>query len=109
MKTPETITILLHARSDKKLRERLNSSVNWVWNEVGEHHAKRPGCVNDLNEKMRGTTFPEFKEVPWTGSVSELWVEVQFLYLRDICRDKEVSDFMSKVDEIKEVFEVQPE
>ncbi len=102
MKTPESITEILHARSDRKLRARLEEAVAWAWKEGGQHNAKTPNSLNDLNHSLRGTGI-EFSKMPWCGAISQVWVETQFLYLRDIFREKEVADFMQKVESVCEM------
>lgn len=94
----ETITQKLHALADKKLREKLEASIAWIWQETG--HADLPlQCKDDFLKSVRGSGLGNsLKDIPYVGEAMTLLTETGFAYLRDKYREIEVRDFMSKVE-----------
>jgi len=92
-----TITERLHARSDTNLKDKLEKTTKWIWDERTE--GERPKLEDFPGVKTAygnaGESAP--REMPWIGSIQQQFLTVAFAYLRDKYRDAAVTEFMDKI------------
>ena len=106
---PETLTDKLHARADEKLSHYCEQRFGDLFNLCGAHHSeKKPQISSALKQHLQSLGAKNDK-FPWHGSVWAIAREVLFATLQEAWREKEVAEFMSKVesmrDEIREIYE----
>ena len=99
----------IYVKSDAELRKKIKESVAWVWEESG-HSAPRPDSrFAEIKSELGGLSGDfSVERVPWIGSASRLFEVVAFHYLRDKYRQKAISDFMQKIDEVSEAINQDP-
>lgn len=98
----------IYAKSDAELRKKITASVAWVWEESG-HSVTRPDSrLEEIKSEIGGVGDIAIDKVPWIGSASRLFEVLAFHYLRDRYRQKAISDFMQKIDEVSEAISQDP-
>ena len=105
--TTSTITAKLYEKSDKKLRQFCGSRFRDLFELCGGHSlAKRPelgefpSLANAMNQaKIKTDSFP------WHGAVWELASETLFAMLRDQWREREVSAFITQIENMANQFD----
>lgn len=101
MSTPSTITDRLHARSDAKLRAFCATRFGDLFELCNGHHATpRPAPSKELINQAVSLGIKEPEKFPWHGAVWSHASEVLFLMLQTEWRDKEVADFMERVETV---------
>jgi hypothetical protein len=97
----ETLTQKIHARADRKLNLFLQSRFGEMFDLCGGHGSdKRPKLEDfpNVNLALKQCRMPEV--MPWSGSAIELSRAVCFAYMRDQWREREMEDFIKKVEGI---------
>lgn len=94
----QTITDSLHRRADKKLMDHIDDKLMPLFNEAKDE-PYREMCRSDPD------SWAPFKDNCWIGSAMKEYKDLLFLYLRDKWRNREVEDFIRKVDEVRQLSE----
>lgn len=87
----QTITDKIYERSDAELRAKVAESQKWIWDAIRENNAERP--IAKLFPEIECTT----ERLPWLGEFTVQFDALVIAYLRDLYREKAVSAFMAKV------------
>lgn len=95
----ETLTEKLHARSDTKLRNRLEKLFHEVRREFTDGSTKP---ITAKGGYIKGTDNMSKSYIVDGHAAWNSLLELSFTMQRDKCRDAEVSEFLSKVESMRE-------
>ena len=94
----QTITEILHAKSDAALKKHINNQLNPLFMEA------KDAPYSEL-QRNNPEEWKQFKDNPWIGEAMKRYRDLAFLYLRDNWREKAVHNFISKVEEVHQLGE----
>jgi len=102
----DALTEKIHARADRKLVEFLESRFGDLFQLCGGHGGTERPKLEDFPQMKKTLTNCEMpQKFPWKGSVIELARLVCFAHLRNQWREKEMRDFMEKVEAVSQIVE----
>lgn len=91
-----TLTEALHKKSDEKLRKHIDGLLLPLFNEA------KAMPYTDMR-KANPAEWVAFGEDYWVGKAMTTYRDLAFLYLRDHWRQKEIQNFISKVEEVEQL------